>query len=96
MPNISKKEVEYVARLARLRLTEKEKEKLTLQLNKVLDYMAKLKELDTVKIEPTSQVIPLNNVRRKDEKRPSYPVEEVLQNAPDEEGGYFKVPKIIE
>jgi len=97
MPDtISKKDVEYVARLARLRLSEEEKDKLTLQLNKVLDYMAKLKELDTAKIEPTSQVIPLSNVRRKDEKKSSYPQEEVLKNAPEEKDGFFKVPRIIE
>ena len=93
---ISKKDVEYVARLARLKLTEEEREEFTLQLNKVLDYMAKLEELDTTGIEPTAQVVPLSNVRREDETCPSPPVEEILKNAPDEERGYFKVPRIIE
>ena len=93
---ITKKDVEYVARLSRLKLKEEEKEKFTYQLNTILEYMEKLNELDTSKIEPTSHVVPLRNVRRKDERRPSYPVVEVLKNAPEKEKDYFKVPPIIE
>jgi aspartyl-tRNA(Asn)/glutamyl-tRNA(Gln) amidotransferase subunit C len=93
---ISKKDVEHVAKLSRLKLKEEEKQKLTQQLNSILEYMKKLNKLDISKTEPTSHVIPLENVKRKDVKKPSYPVEEVLQNAPDKERGYFKVPPIIE
>ncbi len=92
---ISKKDVEHVARLARLRLTEEEKEKLGKQLNQILEYVEKLNELDTKNVEPTSHVVPLKNVLREDEVKPSLPVEEVLSNAPDKKGKYFKVPRII-
>ena len=93
---ISKKDVEHVAKLSRLKLKEEEKQKLTQQMNSILEYMEKLNKLDTAKIEPTSHVIPLEDVKRKDVKKPSQPVEEILQNAPDKERGYFKVPPIIE
>jgi len=93
---ISKKDVEHVARLSRLKLKEDEIQKFTHQLNTILGYTEKLNELDTSKIEPTSHVVPLKNVRRKDLKKLSFPVEEVLKNAPDKERGYFRVPPIIE
>ncbi len=92
---ISKEEVEHVARLARLRLTEEEKEKFGRQLNRILEYVEKLNELDTENVESASQVIPLQNVLREDEVKPSLPVEDVLSNAPDKKGNYFKVPRII-
>ena len=94
--NITKKDVEYVAKLSRLTLRGEEQEKFAHQLNMILEYMDKLNRLDTIGIEPTSHVIPLKNVRRKDVKKSSYPVEEVLVNAPDREKNYFKVPPIIE
>ncbi|MCK4262278.1 Asp-tRNA(Asn)/Glu-tRNA(Gln) amidotransferase subunit GatC [bacterium] len=93
---ISKKDVEHVAKLARLRLAEEEKEKFGKQLSEILEYVKKLNELDTEKVEPTSHVVPLKNVMREDEVRPSLPVEDVLRNAPVREGKYFKVPKIIQ
>ncbi|MCK4325708.1 Asp-tRNA(Asn)/Glu-tRNA(Gln) amidotransferase subunit GatC [bacterium] len=93
---ISKKDVEHVAKLARLRLAEEEKEKFGKQLSEILEYVEKLNELDTEKVEPTSHVVPLKNVMREDEVRPSLPVEDVLRNAPVREGKYFKVPKIIQ
>ena len=93
---IAKKDVEHVAKLARLRLTEEEKEKFGKQLSDILEYVEKLNELDTARIEPTSHVVALKNVMREDEVKPSLPVEEVLSNAPAREGKYFKVPKIIE
>ena len=68
---ITKKEVEYVARLARLSLSEAEKEKMTAQLDSILQYMDKLNKLDTKNIEPTSHVLPLNNVWREDMVKPS-------------------------
>jgi len=93
---ITKKEVESVARLARLRLTEEEKEKYTKQLADILKYINKLNELNTEKVEPTSHVLPLSNVFREDRVRPSLEQEEILANAPEAEAGHFKVKKVIE
>ncbi len=93
---ITKKDVEHVAKLARLKLTEEEKEKFGKQLSEILEYVEKLNELDTEKVKPASHVVPLKSVMREDEVKPSLPVEEVLANAPAREGKYFKVPKIIE
>lgn len=93
---ITKKEVEYVARLARLKLTEEEKEKYTKQLGDILTYINKLSELNTEKVEPTSHVLHLSNVFREDEVKPSLKQEEILANAPEVEYDHFKVKKIIE
>lgn len=93
---ISKKDVEYVAKLARLKLSEKEKEKFTKQLDQILKYVDKLNELDTEKVKPTSHVLPLKNVFREDKAGKSLKVEKVLENAPEKVKGFFKVPKVIE
>jgi aspartyl-tRNA(Asn)/glutamyl-tRNA(Gln) amidotransferase subunit C len=93
---ITMQDVEHVARLARLELTPEEKEKFTGQLNAILKYMDKLNELNTDGVEPTSHVLPLVNVMREDEPRPSWPIEQVLKNAPDEEDGQFKVPAVLD
>ncbi len=93
---ITKKEVEYVAHLARLRLKPEDAEKFTSQLDQILTYFEKLQELDTSEIEPTSHPIPIVNAFREDEVKPSLDIEDVLANAPDKEGNFFKVPKIIE
>jgi len=93
---ITKKEVEYVARLARLKLTEEEKEKYTKQLGDILKYINKLSELNTEKVEPTSHVLPLSNVFREDKVKPSLKQEEILANAPEVEYEHFKVKKVIE
>lgn len=89
------KEVEHVAKLARLRFTEDEVVKFTRQFNQILDYMEKLNELDTSNVEPLSHVVELQNVFRDDEVHPSYPREEVFRNAPSHDGKFFKVPKVI-
>jgi aspartyl-tRNA(Asn)/glutamyl-tRNA(Gln) amidotransferase subunit C len=94
--SISVKDVEHVAALARLSLSEQEKEQFTEQLNAILKYAEQLDKLDTEGVEPTSHAMPLVNVMREDEARPSYPIEKVLQNAPDEEDGQFKVPAVLE
>jgi aspartyl-tRNA(Asn)/glutamyl-tRNA(Gln) amidotransferase subunit C len=93
---ITMQDVEHVAGLARLELTPEEKEKFTGQLNAILKYMDKLNELNTDGVEPTSHVLPLVNVMREDEPRPSWPIEQVLKNAPDEEDGQFKVPAVLD
>jgi aspartyl-tRNA(Asn)/glutamyl-tRNA(Gln) amidotransferase subunit C len=94
--SISIRDVEHVAGLARLRLTEEEKSQFTEQLNAILKYAEKLNSLDTEGIEPTSHAMPLSNVMRDDEVRPSLPIEKVMKNAPEEEDGQFKVPAVLE
>lgn len=93
---ITKTEVEHVANLARLTLTEEEKDQFTDQLNRILQAAEKLKELDTTGIEPTSHVLPMANVMREDEVRPSLPLEKVLLNAPDQKDGLIRVPAVFE
>ena len=85
-------EVEHVARLARLALDADEKERMRSQLDAILGYVEQLRRVNTDGVEPTAHVLPLVNVLRDDEVRPSYPVEAMLANAPDAEDGHFKVP----
>jgi aspartyl-tRNA(Asn)/glutamyl-tRNA(Gln) amidotransferase subunit C len=94
--SITIKEVEHVANLARLELSETEKEQFAGQLNAILKYAEKLNGLNTDGIEPTSHVLPLANVMREDAVKPSWPIEKVLLNAPEEEDGQFKVPAVLE
>jgi aspartyl-tRNA(Asn)/glutamyl-tRNA(Gln) amidotransferase subunit C len=93
---ISKQEVEHVAKLARLELSEQEKEKLTDQLSNILTYVETLNSLDTKGVEPTSHVLDLKNVMRDDVAVPGLTQEQALANAPDKASGHYKVPKIIE
>lgn len=93
---ITLKEVEHVARLARLELTAEEKERMRVQLDSILSYIDKLNELDTSAVEPTSHVLPMTNVFREDEVMPSLSQEEVLTNAPDRHESFFRVPRILE
>ncbi|MGG4035120.1 Asp-tRNA(Asn)/Glu-tRNA(Gln) amidotransferase subunit GatC [Paenibacillus cisolokensis] len=94
--SITVKDVEHVADLARLELSDQEKALFTEQLNAILKYAEKLGELDTDDVEPTSHVLPLADVMRDDEVRESLPLEAVMRNAPDEEDGQFKVPAVLE
>ena len=89
-------EVEHIAALARLRLTDEEKARYREQLSAILDYMTKLRQLDTSAIEPTATVLPLRTVLRPDVVRPSLPPAELLANAPDAEGEMFRVPPVLE
>lgn len=93
---ITKEDVEYVAALSRLEFSEEEKGNFTKQLNVILEYVNQLNELDTEGIKPAYHVIPVTNVMRKDEVRPSMNSEKVLVNAPETQEGCFKVPRIIE
>ncbi|HEV8672608.1 MAG TPA: Asp-tRNA(Asn)/Glu-tRNA(Gln) amidotransferase subunit GatC [Methylomirabilota bacterium] len=95
-PNISLAQVEHVARLARLDLSPAEKQRMRSQLDAILGYVAKLRAVDTTGVPPTAHVLPLVNVMREDEVRPSYPAEAMLANAPEPEGELFRVPKILE
>ncbi len=93
---IGMKEVEHVARLARLALSPEEKERMREQLDRILGYIDKLRQLDTEGVEPTSHAVPMVNVLREDELRPCLPPEAMLANAPDRSGEFFRVPRIIE
>jgi len=93
---ISKEDVIHVARLARLALTDAELETMREQLNAILAHIDALTAVDTAGVEPTSHAVPQFNVMREDEPRPCFPVEEMLANAPDREGDFFRVPRIIE
>ncbi len=88
--------VEHVAELARLEFSEEEKGLLTRQLDAILTYVDKLGELDTKGVEPTSHVLPIKNVFKGDDVRPSLAPDEALSNAPDRSGDFYRVPKIIE
>jgi aspartyl-tRNA(Asn)/glutamyl-tRNA(Gln) amidotransferase subunit C len=92
---ITKAEVAYVARLARLEFTEEQMDLFTVQLNAILDYVGKLAELDTTGVEPTSHAMEVTNAFRDDIVGESLPVEEALSNAPEREDGFFVVPRVI-
>ena len=93
---IERKDVEHVARLSRLALTDAELERMREQLNGILAYIEKLGALDTASVEPTSHAVPVVNVMREDEPGACLPRDEALQNAPDRAGEFFRVPRIIE
>lgn len=88
--------IEKVAELARLNLSAEEKTKLEKELGSILDYVKKLDKLDTSKVEPTSHVLNLENVYRKDEVKESDAAEKALEHAPHADGRFFKVPKIVQ
>lgn len=94
--SISIKDVEHVANLARLELSDSEKEQFTGQLNAILKYAEKLNELDTDHVMPTSHAFEISNVTREDIEKPSLPIEKVLLNAPDDEDDQIKVPAVLE
>jgi len=89
-------DIKYVAHLARLHLTPDEEKKLGAQLDGILGYIEKLKELDVTGVEPTAHAVPMVNVTRPDEIRPSLPHDDALRNAPAKASGLFIVPKIVE
>jgi aspartyl-tRNA(Asn)/glutamyl-tRNA(Gln) amidotransferase subunit C len=93
---INKETVEKVAHLARLEVSEDEKELFAHQLSDILDHAEKLNELDTEDIAPTAHALPIQNVFRKDEVRASLDREAVLANAPQKDEGMFKVPQIVD
>jgi aspartyl-tRNA(Asn)/glutamyl-tRNA(Gln) amidotransferase subunit C len=93
---LTEKDVDYVARLARLQVSPEERTLYTSQLAKILDHAAELNAVDVSQVAPTSHVLPLKNVLRKDEPGQPMSREDVLLNAPDKSKGCFRVPKIIE
>jgi aspartyl-tRNA(Asn)/glutamyl-tRNA(Gln) amidotransferase subunit C len=88
-------DVEKIAKLAKLKFSEDEKEKLTVQLAQIIAYVEKLNELNLQNVMPTSHVLDLKNVMRDDEVREGLSQEQALMNAPARHGGFFSVPKVI-
>lgn len=92
---LTKNQVEHVALLARLELSEEEKDKYATQLSAILEYAEALNKLDTENVPPTAHVLPLKNVFREDRVGEHVANEKATANAPAKEGNYFKVPKIV-
>jgi len=93
--SVTKKDVEKIAELAKLKFTDDELDNFTHQMNEILSYMDKLNELDTENVKPLSHPVEQINVFREDELKPSVSTEEALKNAPDKTDQHFKVPKVI-
>jgi aspartyl-tRNA(Asn)/glutamyl-tRNA(Gln) amidotransferase subunit C len=89
-------EVEHVALLGRLKLTEEERARFTTQLNSILEYFEQLQQIDTTGVPPMSHAVAITNVFREDEPQPALTPDEALQNAPDRDNDYFRVPRVIE
>lgn len=92
---LTKQQVEHIARLARLNITEKEVEKFSKELALIVDYFKQIASVETEDIEPRDQFITAENVFREDEVKESLPQHKALENAPDSDGEYFHVPKVI-
>jgi aspartyl-tRNA(Asn)/glutamyl-tRNA(Gln) amidotransferase subunit C len=95
MSQITQADVEYVAGLAQLSLDDATKERLTKELGDILTYIEKLNELDTSNVEPMMHAMQLTNVFREDVVEPSLPREDALKNAPNTDGEYFLVPRVL-
>jgi aspartyl-tRNA(Asn)/glutamyl-tRNA(Gln) amidotransferase subunit C len=93
---LSKETVEYVANLSRIELKPDELDKLSKQLESILGFIDKLSALDVENIEPTSHILPISNVLREDEPKKSLDIEKTLANAPEKEGRFFVVPKVVD
>lgn len=93
---ITRKDVENVALLSRLEFSDSELDTFTGQLDTILEYADVLNKVNVEGVQPTAHVLPIKNVMRPDVAKPSLPREEALANAPEQEDGYFKVPKIME
>ena len=93
---LTPEEVDHIALLARLDLSPQERERAGSELSQILGYFEQLNELDTNDVEPTDHVLPVVNILRIDEKRPSLNHEAALQNAPEQAAGMFQVPRVVE
>ena len=89
-------DIEHVAKLARLQLTDEEREQLGAQLGQILEHAARVREVAADDVPPTASPIPRANVFREDDVEPSLPVDEALRNAPERDGDRFRVPRIME
>ncbi|GMQ56872.1 Asp-tRNA(Asn)/Glu-tRNA(Gln) amidotransferase subunit GatC [Vallitalea sediminicola] len=93
---ITKEQVEHVANLARLNLTEEEKEQMTTDMEVIIEFANRINEINIDNINPTAHIIPINNVFREDIVNPSFSRDELLSNAPNRANGCFSVPRIVE
>ncbi|MCC6345962.1 MAG: Asp-tRNA(Asn)/Glu-tRNA(Gln) amidotransferase subunit GatC [Nitrospirales bacterium] len=93
---INREDVRHIATLSRLQVSEEDLDTFSSQLSTIVEYIEQLNRLDAGGVEPTSHVLPLQNVMRDDLPSPSLPREEVLRNTPDSTGKFYRVPKIIE
>lgn len=93
---LSREEIEHVALLSRLKLSDADVQRFTAQLNTILEHFEALKEADTSQAAGTTHVVPMINVLREDEARPSFLPDETLLNAPERRDDYFKVPRVVE
>ncbi len=91
---LTKEEVEHLAELAKVNLSEEEKEIFREQLERILEYFKKIDQLDLTGVEPTTHVMDVSNVFREDVRKKSLPPQDVLANAPQKEGRYFKAPRV--
>ncbi|MCX5698725.1 MAG: Asp-tRNA(Asn)/Glu-tRNA(Gln) amidotransferase subunit GatC [Candidatus Omnitrophica bacterium] len=94
--SIDKETIKHVAHLARIELQANELEKLSGELDEILGFIDKLKDLDVEDVKPASYILPLSNVLREDEPQVSLSPQKALENAPSKKGNFFSVPKIIE
>jgi aspartyl-tRNA(Asn)/glutamyl-tRNA(Gln) amidotransferase subunit C len=93
---LGREQVQHIAELARLALSDEERLLYQEQLSAILEHFERLQELDTEAISPTATVLPLHSVMRADESRPPFPREDILANAPAHEEGCFRVPAVLE
>lgn len=93
---ISREQVEHVANLARLNLTEEEKEQMIADMGVIIEFADKINSVNIDDADPTAHVLPINNVFREDIVNPSFSRDELLSNAPNKENGCYSVPKIVE
>ena len=93
---VTEEDIKAIASLSRLSIREEESAKIISQLDNFLNYVENLKKIDTTNIEPTTYALPMQNIFREDEVKPSLDRELALKNAPLQEDGYFKVPKVLE
>ena len=93
---LSNEEIEHIALLSRLELSDAERERAQNELSQILGYFEALSQLDTQGVEPTMHALPIQNVLRRDEVRPGLSREQALQNAPESAGGMFQVPRVVE
>lgn len=96
MKKVTKETIEHIADLARLKISEAEKEKLTVDMEKIISYVDKLNELDTSDVKPMEHVIPIRNILREDVVTGSFERDKLMENAPSQEDGCYKVPKVME
>lgn len=94
--SLTKAEVEYIARLARVGVTEDDVARFQAQLSVILDAFEALRALDTEGVPPTAHTLPLSNITRQDEARPSCPTDVILANAPQTENGFVRVRRVLE